>query len=167
MIRESCHGASEMALEVAVEGTGTRAAVGGRTDCRPNTIIVEPAATRLLMAKAWRRANELPREVFGDQTMFGNPALNILLDLYIGYHEKVAINVSSACFASSAPPTTALRYITRLVQLGFVQRSNDQRDQRVNLLSLTNDGIGRMDGLLDNVGASDRRLGIGRLSPVE
>jgi hypothetical protein len=167
MNRESCHGAPGVALEVAVDKTGTNAAIDSKTDCLSNIIIDERQSARLLTAKAWRRANDLPREVFDDQTFFNNPALNILLDLYVGYHEKVAINVSSACFASSAPPTTALRYITRLVQLGFVQRSNAERDQRVNLLSLTNDGIVRMDRLLDSVGASDRRLGIGRLGPVQ
>ena len=51
---------------------------------------------RLVTAKAWRRANDVPGKAFGDPTLFANPALNILLDLYISAREAQPVNVSSA-----------------------------------------------------------------------
>jgi DNA-binding MarR family transcriptional regulator len=167
MSRESCCGGSILSSKTTEKDERAGASLAGRSGHKLDTVIDERATTRILIAKAWRRANDFPREMFCDATLFSNPALNILLDLYIAHHEQVAINVSSACFASSAPPTTALRYITRLVQLGFVERSSDQRDQRVNLLSLTHEGISRMVRLLDDVCDSNRRLNICSLKPVE
>ncbi|WP_404712023.1 hypothetical protein [Sphingomonas sp. MMS24-J13] len=88
-------------------------------------------ARRLLLAKAWKRANEVPGKVFGDAMLFVNPPLNILLDLYISYREGQAINVSSVCLGSGAPATTGLRYIARLMEMGLLHKTEDARDHRV------------------------------------
>jgi hypothetical protein len=122
---------------------------------------------RLITAKAWRRANDVPGKAFGDPTLFANPALNILLDLYISAREAQPVNVSSACVASGAPATTALRYIARLSQLGFVRKAEDTRDHRVAYLTLTQDGMEHMIGALDDAMESDRRLGLGRLGVLK
>lgn len=99
--------------------------------------------------------------------LFVNPALNILLDLYISQREGRAVNVSSACIASGAPATTALRYITRLTHLGFVRKTEGKKDLRVYYVDLTPEGIALMEQALDATADGDRRLGIGRLHLVQ
>lgn len=122
---------------------------------------------RLLIAKAWKRANDLPGNVFGDTMLFVNPPLNILLDLYISHREARLINVSSVCVGSGAPATTALRYISRLSDLGFVRKSEDAKDHRVHYVDLTPEGLALTEQTLDLVAEGDRRLGIDRIRLIQ
>jgi hypothetical protein len=122
---------------------------------------------RLVTAKAWKRASDLPGKIFGDRMLFVNPAFNILLDLYISLREGQLVNVSSACIASGAPATTALRYISRLSQLEFVQKTEDKKDLRVCYVGLTAAGKVRIERALDAAVDSDKRLGLARLHLVK
>lgn len=122
---------------------------------------------RLLMAKAWKRANDLPGKVLGDAMLFVNPPLNILLDLYVSHREGRAINVSSVCIGSGAPATTALRYISRLSEMGFVRKTEDLRDHRVHYVALTEAGLASVIRMLDMLADGDRRLGIDRMGFVQ
>jgi hypothetical protein len=133
----------------------------------PDYVAADNADSRLVTAKAWRRANDVPGKAFGDPTLFVNPALNILLDLYISQQDGHAVNVSNACVASGAPATTALRYIARLSQIGLVQKTEDTRDHRVCYLALTPFGLDNVVRALDDAMESDRRLGLGRLGFVK
>ena len=49
--------------------------------------------------------------IFGSPDMFGEPAWDIPLDLYIAYAENKPVSVSSACIGSASPPTTGLRWL--------------------------------------------------------
>ena len=60
--------------------------------------------------------------------LFEDPAWDILLDLYAAKVEGGIIYVSSACIAASVPPTTALRMISRLVDLQWITQSADRVD---------------------------------------
>lgn len=70
------------------------------------------------------RVDYLPHELLGE------PALDMLLDLFVASYEEKLISVSSACIASGAPPTTALRWLARLEELDLVKRSGDRNDRR-------------------------------------
>ena len=76
-------------------------------------------------------------ELFGVPDLFGEPAWDILLDLYIAGGRSESVSVSSACVAACVPPTTALRYLARLEQLGLVERTADKTDKRRVLVTLT------------------------------
>jgi DNA-binding MarR family transcriptional regulator len=122
----------------------------------------------LLVAKAWRRANQVRRESFKDGTdLFAEPAWEMLLDLYISAQEGRAVAVSSLCLASHVPPTTALRWIERLGTEGLVHRHPDELDGRRIFVELTEEGRARIEGALDAAASSDRRLGLGRLQAVQ
>jgi DNA-binding MarR family transcriptional regulator len=123
-------------------------------------------ARRLLLAKAWKRSNDVPGKVFGDAMLFVNPPLNILLDLYISYREGHAINVSSVCLGSGAPPTTDLRYIARLMEMGLLRKTEDLRDHRVQYVALTSAGLALTARMLDGVAEADRKLGLDRVRLV-
>lgn len=122
---------------------------------------------RLLLAKAWKRSNDVPGKVFGDAMLFVNPPLNILLDLYISYREGQAINVSSVCLGSGAPATTGLRYIARLMEMGLLSKTEDPRDHRVQYVALTPAGLASTALMLDGVAEGDRKLGLDRFRLVQ
>lgn len=74
------------------------------------------------------RDQYLPSELFAD------PAWDILLDLFAARLERRSVAVSSLCIAAGVPPTTALRWIKTLTDLGVLARTADPQDgRRVNI----------------------------------
>lgn len=88
--------------------------------------------------------------IFGNADIFGEPAWDILLDLYIAHAEKKPVSVSSACIGSAAPPTTGLRWLGVLADIGLVMREHDKEDQRRVLVRLTERGVAAMDEYFAN-----------------
>lgn len=60
----------------------------------------------------------------------GDLAWDILMDLYIGELTGRKTSITSACIASGAPPTTALRYLRALCEAGRIERDRDVKDGR-------------------------------------
>jgi DNA-binding MarR family transcriptional regulator len=88
-------------------------------------------ATDVLKARR-RRAG-----IFGDDAcLFGEPAWDILLDLYVQSDTR-PISVSSACIAGGVPGTTALRCLDQLQQRGLIRRFADRTDKRRNFVTLS------------------------------
>ncbi len=79
--------------------------------------------------------------VFGVADLFGEPAWDILLDLYLAHLDQREVSVSSACIAASVPPTTGLRYLARLERQGLVKRTPDGIDKRRVLVTLSERAI--------------------------
>lgn len=82
--------------------------------------------------------------IFGTDEIFGEPAWDILLDLYIAQGEQQAVSVSSACIGSAAPATTGLRWLGVLADHGLIVREHDPNDQRRILVRLTDHGLNAM-----------------------
>lgn len=89
--------------------------------------------------------------IFGNIDLFGEPAWDILLDLYIALGEGKNVSVSSACIGSAAPPTTGLRWLGVLADEGLVVRENDAADHRRVLVRLTPAGIAAMERFFDEL----------------
>lgn len=102
-------------------------------------------------AYALRRKREA---IFGNPDLFGEPAWDILLDLYIANGEGKTVSVSSACIGSAAPATTGLRWLSVLADEGLVVRENDATDHRRVLVRLTPAGRATMDRFFDAVETS-------------
>jgi DNA-binding MarR family transcriptional regulator len=68
----------------------------------------------------------------------GEPAWDIFLALYS--EEPGKMTVSSVCYGSGVPQSTALRWISHLEHKGLVERVQHPRDEKVILLSLTDEG---------------------------
>lgn len=101
-----------------------------------------------------RQAYNLRRKraaIFGNPELFGEPAWDILLDLYIAHGESKPVSVSSACIGSAAPPTTGLRWLGVLADHGFVVRENDPEDHRRVLVRLTRSGVTAMERFFDAI----------------
>lgn len=86
-----------------------------------------------------RRAQHFP------QRLLGEPAWDILLDLYVAAGRGEAVSVSNACRAADAPSSTALRWLQHLEQEGLVDRIADPKDGRRHFARLTSRGTERMD----------------------
>jgi DNA-binding MarR family transcriptional regulator len=84
-----------------------------------------------------RRRREL---AFKNSNLFGEPAWDMLVDLFIANEEGNSISVSSLCIAAVVPGTTALRWIAILEQENLIKRTPDPNDQRRVFLSLTDTG---------------------------
>lgn len=70
--------------------------------------------------------------------LMGEPAWDILLALYA--EEPGRLPASSLCYASGVPTSTALRWVNLLNRQGLVERTQHQRDEHLQLLSLTDKG---------------------------
>lgn len=79
---------------------------------------------------------------------FGEPAWDLLLDLFISAQEGCRISVSSACVAANVPATTALRWIAMLTERGLIVREHDPIDKRRHHLRLSSTAIDAMERYL-------------------
>lgn len=101
------------------------------------------------LAKATIRAREIQRKHL-PAGYCDEPALNILLDLFVADAEGRTVYVNDACIASHTPTSTALRWIAILVRDGFAVRTRDAVDARRTILAITPDGRKALAGLLDD-----------------
>jgi hypothetical protein len=86
--------------------------------------------------------------------MFGEPAWDLLLDLYIREKTGSRSSVTSACIGSRVPHTTALRHITALSKAGWVVRIPDEGDKRRFWLALSPTALKKLDTHFDNLAAT-------------
>lgn len=81
------------------------------------------------------------REKFLPKDLFGEPAWNMLLDLFIQFAGGAKVSGKSLSIAAGCPQTTALRHLARLEEAGLVKREPSRHDARVTLYSLTKQGV--------------------------
>ena len=86
------------------------------------------------------------RDEFLDPDLFGEPAWDMLLDLYAARLEHVQVSVSSLCIAAAVPSTTALRWLQTLTASGLVNRRADPRDKRRVFVELGPEAAEGMNG---------------------
>ena len=85
--------------------------------------------------KASRR-RLLRRQLVGVPELFGEPAWDMLIDLFIHEAQARPVSTSSLCIASGLPMSSALRLLQRLCDKGLVTREADRHDGRRNFIRL-------------------------------
>lgn len=80
--------------------------------------------------------------------LFGEPAWDILLVLYAHALSQRKIAVTELSEAAGLPQTTTLRWLHALEADELVGRSSDPLDARRALISLSEQGLAAMDGVL-------------------
>lgn len=111
---------------------------------------VEAEAFRIAKALyALRRRRDAATPVKG---LFGEPAWDILLDLFIAHKSSMELQVSSVCLEAGVPSTTILRWIARLEREGLLYRQADSGDLRRRYVRLTEDGLTMMRNILGAIG---------------
>jgi DNA-binding MarR family transcriptional regulator len=77
------------------------------------------------------------REALFGSALFGEPAWDMLLELYAAELTGRRVSVSGLCGVSGVPSTTALRWIKMLENADWITRKADPVDGRRSFLSLT------------------------------
>ncbi len=98
----------------------------------------DPRLIRRIISQRQLRA----RYFNGD--MFADPAWDMLLDLTAARAEHKRVSVSSLCIASSVPPTTALRWISQMIEEGWLIRIEDETDRRRAFIELSERSVDAM-----------------------
>jgi len=91
-------------------------------------------------------ANRQARARFFDPALFGDPAWDMLLDLTAAHGEGAQVSVTSLCIAAGVPATTALRWLTQMVESGIFIRVPDPADKRRAFIALSDKAIAAMAG---------------------
>lgn len=115
-------------------------------------IRLEPRCETALQAA--ERAYEDRRsrsEQFSASKLFGEPAWDILLDLFIHQSRHEQATVRSACLGSGTSDAVATRWLQVLENEGLVQIMQDLEDKNRRLVSLTAEGYESMLRYLEKI----------------
>ena len=84
--------------------------------------------------------------IFGRQDIFGEPAWDALLDLYVAMAEGRSVTVTRACVGAAVSTSTALRWLNILEAANLVVR--DQEGDGPARVRLSEQGFGRVSDCL-------------------
>lgn len=113
---------------------------------------IERSSMRLAQVATSMRAAARRRTRHLSGEWFGEPAWEMLLELFIQFAGGARVSTKSLAIASGAPDTTALRIMDRLEAAALITRSPSQMDKRVTLVSLTREGVVAVGSLLMEAG---------------
>lgn len=119
----------------ALSGFGTARGEPGVTPAAP---LPDPQMVRQIIAGRQARSR------FFDAELFGDPAWDMLLDLTAAHAEGMQVSVTSLCIAAGVPATTALRWLTQMVESGLFVRVPDPADRRRAFIGLSDKAIAAM-----------------------
>jgi DNA-binding MarR family transcriptional regulator len=122
----------------AGEPTGLPGGFGTARAVQPS--LPDPQVVRQIIA------NRQARSRFFDPALFGDPAWDMLLDLTAAHGEGAQVSVTSLCIAAGVPATTALRWLTQMVETGIFIRVPDPADRRRAFIALSDKAIAAMAG---------------------
>lgn len=123
----------EAALRLVDEMAGTRAPQPAPQH--------QPLTENMVRSLIRHRRN---RSHFFEESLFADPAWDILLDLFAAELSQQRVTVTSLCSASAVPSTTALRWIAVLEGKGLIAKRQDPMDARRFFVSLTPQGLKAM-----------------------
>ena len=130
-------------VKIASASARSRAAASGS---RPGSdaAVSRPSATSNVAPRAW--ASRRLRSRFFEEDLFADPAWDMLLDLTAAHGEGAQVSVTSLCIAAGVPATTALRWLTQMVETGIFVRVPDPADRRRAFIALSDKAIAAMAG---------------------
>ena len=112
---------------------------------RPSERLGDSANQRVEAGLALENAHKiarrrlLRRQLVGADGLFGEPAWDILVDLFIHEGQGKSVSTGSACIASGLPRSSALRLLQKLCDAGLVVREADRDDGRRTYIRLAPD----------------------------
>jgi len=96
--------------------------------------------------------NRRLRNRFFEGDLFADPAWDMLLDLTAARAEHARVSVTSLCIAAAVPPTTALRWISQMVEAGLFERQCDDTDRRRAFITLSEKAAQAMARYFEEIG---------------
>lgn len=88
-------------------------------------------------AETAMRRRILRKQLLGSPELFGEPAWDMLVDLFIHQSRGQPLSMSSLCITAGIPTSSAMKLIQRLCDAGILERSPDAYDGRRSLVNLT------------------------------
>lgn len=113
-----------------------------------NTAQPDERSAAELANKIYRFRRRRAAVLGGLSNLFGEPAWDMLLDLYTARIALQRVSVTSLCIAADVPPTTALRWIALLESEGLIERYPDPSDRRRTYIRLNDKMTAAMTRLL-------------------
>jgi DNA-binding MarR family transcriptional regulator len=92
-----------------------------------------------------------------DQSLFGEPAWDMLLALYCLPTRGERLGITALALASGVPATTALRWQALLMNEGMIERILDENDARRSFVRLSDKGRSLLEDYLLWLYDLDRR----------
>ncbi len=132
----------QMATDKEAEGTAP-GGWGSRTSTQSDPVEV----ARFLYRGRAERAGYFNAELLGE------PAWDMLLDLFIARSTGKEISTTSLCHAARVAQTTGLRWIGFLEDAGLVERIADENDRRVTNVRMSAEAAKRMRNFLKRYSA--------------
>ena len=106
--------------------------------------ILITTARKILMARQ-------SRSQFLDESLFSEPAWDMLLALYVTEESEARHSISRLGEFSGTAPTTSLRWIAHLEKMGLVARTPHPNDHRTAFIEITDDARHALDGYFSRV----------------
>ena len=111
--------------------------------------VAKPSTQHLIKMVKRVRAARRARVDFFDASLFGEPAWDMLLALYLASAEQYRLTITNLVNESEATATTALRWITRFEQLGLLLRRQNPFDNRSHFVELSSEALEKLTILLE------------------
>ena len=92
--------------------------------------------TALANAETVNHRRILRQQLIGAPELFGDPAWEMLVDLFIHECRGKELSISSLCVTPSIPMSSALRLVQKLCDAGIVRRVSDPFDGRRSVIKL-------------------------------
>ena len=112
------------------------ARAAARESARGSAADLASDAEVLVIAKA-AQDDRKRRSGYFREDLFGEPAWDILLDVFIQERIGKPLSVMAAYIGSAATTGTAHRYLRLLIAEGLIERTGDPKDNRRSFLTLT------------------------------
>ncbi|HEX6660494.1 MAG TPA: hypothetical protein VF067_01315 [Sphingomicrobium sp.] len=96
-----------------------------------------------LNVRTAKKLRNLRKKMFGED-LFSGPAWSILLELFESYMLQRTDTVGQVCVSAELPGATALRWLAKLRDEGFVRLRDDHLDRRRRFAELSEEGVQMM-----------------------
>ena len=121
--------------------------IAGRNQPQP-TSQVDRTALAHFMART--RELRMKRNTVIGAPIFRDPGFDMLLELFAIDQRGLRISVTSLCYASGVPMTTALRHLHQLERHGLLVREGDLHDNRRSYVRPTSKTINSLEILFNH-----------------
>lgn len=120
-----------------------------RTALGPTEVPSSAAQPQAIAARQVLQARRAREAAFGPG-LFSDPAWDILLAAYAARMEQHGTALNDLCNAAAVPSSTALRWVFKLEQEGWLRRQDDLFDGRRSCVEITDKGAAAMERLAAN-----------------
>ena len=147
---DDCSGRNQACGTAATDTSVARIHCPPRDTASPAEYLDQSGIPEAHVIRTMIRTRQL-RGRYLDESLFADPAWDMLLDLCAAYRENVPVYVTSLCVAAAVPQSTALRMLRTLSQRGLVTQTPDRADRRRVIVALSEQGIRAMEDYFDAV----------------